>query len=232
MYQDIKVVALDADDTLWVNEPLFHEAQYRFGEIVSEWIAVEDVMDEHYRTEVQNIPAFGYGIKGFTLSLIETALRVSDRKVSAEQIVQIIQIGRDLIHHPVELIDGVQETLDSLSESYRLILATKGDLLDQERKLERSGLSSYFHHVEVMSDKSESSYRKLLKHLDIAVEQFLMIGNSVRSDIDPVLRVGGYAIHVPFEVEWMHERVEDFDESHSNFRRVQKLSEVCEFLDC
>jgi len=226
-----EVAALDADDTLRVNEPLFQNAQYRFGEIMREWIEPEAVIEEHYRTERVNLPLFGFGIKGFVISLIETAIRISSGRVRSEQIEQIIQIGRYLIDQPGELIDGVEPSLERLNRHYRLILVTKGDLLDQERKLERSGLEKYFHHVEVMSDKSEVSYRKLLQHLDMKPSAFLMIGNSLKSDVQPVLNIGANAIHVPFEIEWVHEKVEGFDSRHPRFLETESLIKVCDFLN-
>ena len=229
--QNIQVIAFDADDTLWVNEPYFQEAQVRFGEICKEWIEPAAVVEEHYKTEIQNIPVFGYGIKGFTLSLIETAIRISHHQVRACQIEQIIQIGKSMLNHPIELLPGVEATLQRLAPHYRLIVATKGDLMDQERKLVRSGITHHFHHIEVMSEKNTEAYLKLIRHLDVSPEAFLMIGNSLRSDILPVLELGGSAIHIPYHIDWVHEKVETFQPPPGRFLTCDSIYQVCDFLN-
>lgn len=230
VFQNIKVIAFDADDTLWENEPYFQDAQREFGEIVRQWIHPDDVVTEHYKTEIRNIPIYGYGIKGFTLSLIETAMHLSDERITAKQIKSIIEIGKRMHNHPVNLIDEVEEVLQTLSNNFRLIVATKGDLLDQERKLQRSKLEKYFHHVEIMSDKTEAHYQSLLDHLDIPINEFLMIGNSLKSDIVPVLNLGGMAIHIPFHIDWVHENVDTFDPKNARFTKCSKLSDICKLL--
>ncbi len=230
MNQKIKIIAFDADDTLWVNEPYFQDAQIQFGEICKQWIAPDAVVNEHYKTEVQNIPIFGYGIKGFILSLVETAIRISNHQVSAEQIEQIIQIGKTMLSYPIELLPGVEETLKRLAPHYRMIVATKGDLMDQERKLERSGIAHYFHHIEVMSEKNNDAYLKLIRHLDVAPEAFLMIGNSLRSDILPAIEIGSTAIHIPYHIDWVHEKVEEFSPPKGRFFKCESILDVCQFL--
>jgi putative hydrolase of the HAD superfamily len=230
--EDIDVIAFDADDTLWVNESNFQEAQKTFAKILHEWVDPDEIIELHYETEKVNLPIFGYGIKGFTLSLIETAIRLSKGAVTAAQIQEIILLGKSMLNYPIELLPGTVDALKALSGGYRLIVATKGDLLDQERKLERSGLSDYFHHVEVMSEKNEASYRKLIAHLDIASERFLMIGNALKSDILPVLALGGYAIHIPFEVDWIHEKVETFDENHARYWKIESLKHIERIISC
>ena len=230
MFRNIKVIAFDADDTLWVNEPIFKKAHRDFAEIVSQWIGFEEIPDELYKTEIRNIPLYGFGIKGFILSMIETSMRVSNREVSAVQIGEIIEIGKGMQKHPVELLPEVEETLQALNARYRLIVATKGDLIEQQRKLKESKLEKYFHHVEVMSDKTPDYYRKLITHLDIDPEDFLMIGNSIRSDILPVLEIGGHAIHVPYHLNWIHEQVDDFDTNRPRFMECERLSDVLRHL--
>src|SRR5579872_1564664 len=226
---DIKVIAFDADDTLWVNEPYFQNTEKKFCALLEEFLPQHTLSRELLKIEIENLALYGYGIKGYILSMIETALKVSDNTISIEAIERIIDYGKELLNEPIELLDNVEEVLKTLQPHYRIVVATKGDLLDQERKLKKSGLSHYFHHIEIMSDKGESDYQKLIKHLDIAPEQFMMIGNSVKSDIVPVLNIGGHAIHIPYHTTWAHEHVETKLE-HENFRHVEHLKEVLALL--
>jgi putative hydrolase of the HAD superfamily len=161
--------------------------------------------------------------------MIETALRISDKTIPLEVIEKILQEGKELLQKPVVIIDGVEEVLGALRGKHRLVMATKGDLLDQERKLKKSGLEHYFHHIEIMSDKQEADYRKLIKHLDIKPDEFLMIGNSLKSDVLPVLNIGGHAIHVPYHITWAHETIESTIE-HDNFRQVENILEIVKYL--
>jgi putative hydrolase of the HAD superfamily len=221
----LKVIAFDADDTLWVNEPYFQEAEREFCTVLEDYLPHHTVSKELFRTEMQNLPLYGYGIKAFMLSMIETALRVSDKTISLDVIERAIQCGKQLLEKPIELLEGVETVLQSLQGHYRLVVATKGDLLDQERKLKKSGLEPYFHHIEVMSDKQELDYQKLIRHLDIAPDEFLMVGNSLKSDILPVLALGGYGVHVPFHTTWAHEVV-SHEVDHPRFLQVARLSEL------
>lgn len=205
--EGIKVIGFDADDTLWVNEIYFQETEQKLCELLSPYIDREKTSAELYFTEMQNMPLYGYGVKAFILSVLETAIRITSGKVPVEVLKQLITIGKEQLSRPVELLDGVEETLNALVGRYRLILVTKGDLLDQERKLRKSGLEHLFHHVEIMSDKTEREYSQLLKHIDARPEEFLMIGNSVRSDILPPLSLGCYVVHVPYHITWEHEKV-------------------------
>jgi len=223
--KNIKVIAFDADDTLWINETYFREAEIKFGQILSLYGEEQDLVNQLFQTELKNIPFYGYGIKGFTLSLVETAIRVSKQKVNAHQIQELIDISKEMTQKPVDLLDGVEKVLQHLKgKDYKMVVATKGDLLDQQRKLRKSNLESYFHHIEVMSDKQESDYQQLIRHLDIKTEEFLMIGNSVRSDILPVLNLGGSAIHIPFHTTWMHEVVENI--KHEKLVTLQSITEL------
>jgi putative hydrolase of the HAD superfamily len=182
-------------------------------------------MKELYRTEIGNLSLYGYGIKGFMLSMIETALRISGEKMPISLVEKIIQIGQEMLSKPVDLLPGVAEVLKSLQGHYRIVLATKGDLVDQERKLQKSGLEGYFHHIEIMSEKRTSDYEKLIGHLDIQASEFVMIGNSLKSDILPVLELGGYGIHVPFHTTWIHEQV-DHEVKHERFFTAEHLEEA------
>lgn len=208
MIEGIQVIGFDADDTLWVNETYFLETEQKLRLLLAPYVDSETVSAELFITETRNMPLYGYGVKAYMLSVLETAIRVTAGKVPAGVLEQIIQLGKEQLSKPVELLEGAEETLNALVGRYRLILVTKGDLLDQEQKLRRSGLEHLFHHVEIMSDKTDREYRLLLNHLDIRPEEFLMIGNSVRSDILPPLELGSYAIHVPYETTWLHEKID------------------------
>ena len=229
MYRNIKVIAFDADDTLWVNEPFFRDAENEFCKLLKNYISKEDCKQLLFEVEIKNLPMYGYGIKPFTLSLIEAAITLSKNRIPLETVSKIIELGKEMLSKPIKLIDGIEETLIKLSSKYRLVMATKGDLLDQERKLKKSGLENYFHHIEVMSDKQPDNYQKLLQHLDITSNQFLMIGNSLKSDVLPVLEIGAYAIHIPFHITWEHEMVTK-KVSHHQFNKIASASELLELL--
>lgn len=225
----LQVIAFDADDTLWVNEPYFREIEEKFCSLLEDYLPHHTVAKELFKTEIQNLSLYGYGVKGFMLSMIETAMRVSNNTVPLHIIEKAIQYGKDLLEKPIELLDNIEEALQQLKKKYRLVVATKGDLLDQERKLKKSGLEHYFHHIEIMSDKQEADYNKLIKHLDIQPAQFLMIGNSLKSDAMPVLAIGGHAVHIPYHITWEHEKVER-PIDHPNFRQVTSIKELIPHL--
>ena len=207
MYENCKVIAFDADDTLWVNETYFRDAEKKFAKILSKYETVNKIEQELFKVEMKNLELYGYGIKGFMLSLIECALELSNYSISQHEIEKILILGKEMLTKPIELLDGVEEVLEKLHKKYKLIVATKGDLLDQERKLEKSGLLKYFHHIEVMSEKKEVDYRKLIKHLDINSNELLIVGNSLKSDVLPIIKIGASAIHIPFHITWSHEEV-------------------------
>lgn len=226
---DIQVIAFDADDTLWSNEPFFKEVERQYTTLLEVYGNETEIYAELFRTEMENLERYGYGAKGFTLSMLETALRVSNQQVDNATLQEILSLGKPLLDMPIELLPGVEETLRQLSRQYKLVVATKGDLLDQQRKLQRSGLTGYFDHIEIMPDKTEKEYRQLLNVLNILPEHFLMVGNSMKSDIQPVLALGGYAIHIPFEVMWQHE-VTDDNFSHPHLKKAQQFTELPELL--
>lgn len=229
-FKNIKVIGFDADDTLWVNETYFRETEERFAELLEPYETKNKVDQELFKMEMQNLELYGYGVKGFVLSMIESALDLSNNNIPQETLLEIIKLGKRMISHPVELLDGVEEVLSTLEHKYRLIVLTKGDLLDQERKLEKSGISRYFHHVEVLSDKKESNYKNLLEHLEIDVNEFLMIGNSLKSDVLPILNIGARAVHVPFHTTWAHEMVDD-TEQVNNHLKLNSLKDILKYLD-
>lgn len=227
--EGLKVIAFDADDTLWENEPYFEEIEKKFCVLMEGYLSHQSISQEVFRIQIQNLPLYGYGIKPYILSLVETAMEISGKNLPVEAVEKIIQYGKELLSKPIVLIDGIEETLKQLYGKYKLIVITKGDLLDQHRKLHNSGLGAYFHHIEVLSEKAEIDYQKLLKRLEIEPEEFYMIGNSLKSDILPVLNIGGYATHVPFRTTWAHERI-DFEIQHDNFSSVKKISEILRLL--
>nr|WP_319268164.1 HAD family hydrolase [uncultured Draconibacterium sp.] len=226
MKTNFKVIAFDADDTLWVNETFFRETEEKFCALLSDFSTSDETMEVLFATEMQNLEEYGYGTKGFVLSMIETALKITGNKVPQEIIEQIIELGKKQINQPVVLLDGVIETLEYLRQKgFKIIVATKGDLLDQERKLQKSKLEKYFHHVEVMSNKKPADYQKLINHLEIAPEDFLMIGNSYKSDIEPVVQLGGFGIHIPFHITWIHEQVDEV-EVHPNWTKLANIADI------
>lgn len=226
---NIKVIAFDADDTLWVNETYFREAENEFAKILSDFETENKIHQELFKKEIDNLRIYGYGVKGFMLSMVECALELSNHKISQQKITQILDIGKGMLEKPIELLDGVEEVLQELHGNYKLIVATKGDLLDQERKLEKSGILKYFHHTEVMSEKKKLDYQKLTKRLDINPSEFLMIGNSLKSDILPLIEIGASAIHIPFHTTWAHEEVSE-EQKSDKYKTVAKISDVLTYL--
>lgn len=229
-YKNIKVIGFDADDTLWVNETYFREAEIEFGKLLAEYETLNTIDQELYKKEIDNLPLYGYGIKAFVLSMVESALEQSNYNISTKSIETILNIGKNMLNKPVELLDGVEDVLKIVSKKYKIILATKGDLLDQERKLEKSGLTKYFHHIEVLSDKKETNYSKLLNHLDIKPSEFLMIGNSLKSDVLPLVNIKAHAIHIPFHTTWAHEQVTDKETNGKSYKTISSLRELLKLL--
>jgi putative hydrolase of the HAD superfamily len=205
MLKDIKILAFDADDTLWNNETFFREAEKEFFFIMKDYIDADALRDRLYQIEVGNLDIYGYGIKSFILSMIETASEVTNKQLPGNITQNILDIAKQMLHKPVELLVGVEETLDALAGKYKMIVATKGDLLDQQRKLKKSKLAKYFDHVEIMTDKQILDYKNLLHIIQTDPTHFFMTGNSIKSDILPVLELGGYAMHVPYHTTWLHE---------------------------
>ncbi|WP_027125137.1 HAD family hydrolase [Gelidibacter mesophilus] len=230
-YTNIKVIGFDADDTLWVNETYFRDAELEFSKLMAAYETANKIDQELFKRQIENLPLYGYGIKGFILSMVEIALELSNNSIGNETIAAILNLGKAMLNKPVELLDGVEEVLKTLSQDYRLIVVTKGDLLDQERKLEKSGLLKYFHHIEVVSDKQEANYSNLLNHLDIKPSEFLMIGNSLKSDILPLINIKAQAIHVPFHTTWIHEQVVPSKPEHQKFNTIHSLLEVLPILN-
>jgi putative hydrolase of the HAD superfamily len=227
---NIKAIAFDADDTLWHNEMFFRETEEKFCALLEEFLPGHTVSKELFKIEMANMEFYGYGIKAFMLSMIETAITISNGNIPNSALAKIIEYGKEMMMKPIDIIDGVEEVLISMKGKYKLVVATKGDLIDQERKLKKSGLTHYFHHIEIMSDKKEADFQKLIKHLDIRPDEFLMIGNSLKSDILPVLNLGGHGIHIPYHVTWEHEFIEA-NIDHINFSKAKHISEVLLYVE-
>jgi putative hydrolase of the HAD superfamily len=224
-----KTIAFDADDTLWHNEPYFDEAQAKFAALFQDYASHQEILGLILNHQVKNMPLYGFGIKAFTLSMIETALALTENKINGQGIEKIIEIGKILLQKPVELLPNVTDVLTELKGKHKLIVATKGDLKDQHRKLHDSGLGHFFHHIEVMSDKTETDYTKMLNRLDCKAENFVMIGNSLKSDVLPVLNIGGIGIHIPYVTTWEYEKI-DFEIKHDNFTAITNLHEIFNIL--
>ena len=203
----IDLVALDADDTLWHNEPNFTTTRDRLGALLGKYGLGPDIADRLYDTERRNLAHFGYGVKGFVLSMIETSVQLTGGRLEGADVSTIIDWGRAMLASPIELLEGVQDAVETLAASVPLILVTKGDLLDQETKLARSGLGQHFQGIEIVSEKNRRAYERVMTRYAVAPDRFLMAGNSLKSDILPALDAGAHAVLVPYEVEWVHERV-------------------------
>ncbi|HEX4903233.1 MAG TPA: HAD family hydrolase [Acidimicrobiales bacterium] len=224
-------LGLDADDTLWHSENRFHETHQRYHRLLAEHVdvAFDELERRMLATEQRNLRLFGYGAKGFTLSLIETAIEVTDGAIPTSAIATIIEFGKDLLDHPVELLDGVAEAIEHFRQrGLHLTLITKGDLWHQESKVAASGIADHFDAIEIVAEKDVATYRSILQRHGIAPEGFCMVGNSVRSDVLPVLELGARAVHIPYEFLWAHEAVADPGEEHLV---VQALHELAALFD-
>lgn len=228
--QDIKVIAFDADDTLWVNETHYRYMEDKFAELLQAYGNAEEMKAELLKTEIKNLELYGFGAKAFVLSNIETLIRIAGKNTTVEQIEALLHLGKQLIDAPMQLLPHVSEVLQSLSGKFKLVVATKGDLLDQERKLRKSGLEKYFHHIEIMSDKQMKDYTNLLDRLECNAENMLMIGNSMKSDIIPVLELGGYGMYIPFHTLWAHEKVDDTFE-HPRMFKATDLRQIFDLIE-
>jgi putative hydrolase of the HAD superfamily len=225
------VIAFDADDTLWHNERLYTEAQAGFKRLLAQYQNPEWIAERLYQTEVHNLEHFGYGIKAFALSMIETAVELTEGRISGWDVQAIINLAREMLAADVELLEHVAETLDLLAKTYALMLITKGDLRDQEMKIARSGLASCFQTVEIVGDKSQESYAALLKRRGIEPQRFLMVGNSLRSDILPVLAVGAWAVYIPYDSTWAHEVAEPPPPDQPGYYTLEHLGLLPALLD-
>ncbi|MBK6365251.1 MAG: HAD family hydrolase [Saprospiraceae bacterium] len=226
---NIKVIGFDADDTLWINEPFFRENEERFCDMLEPYCPRHDILKHLLTIEIRNMELYGYGVKAFVLSMIETAIEISGETIPNKMVKKIMEMGKEQLEMPVELLPSVRETLKELKQDYRLVMVTKGDLLDQERKLKKSSLTSMFHHIEIVSDKREGEYQKIINHLDILPQEFMMVGNSLKSDVIPALAIDAFAVHVPFHTTWIHEMV-DVTLTNDKFFEIEKIEDLLPIL--
>ena len=221
----LTTICFDADDTLWHNERFFQLTQERFHVLLADHAERDHLAERLLDAERRNVGHYGFGIKGFVLSMIETALEVTERQVPGQVIAELLDAGREMLSHPIELLPGVEETVATLAEDYRILMITKGDLLDQERKLAQSGLGELFDGVEIVSDKSAEVYAGIFTGRGIAPLGAIMVGNSLKSDVNPVLEAGGWGVYVPSEVEWALEAAAE-PIGHDRYRRIGGLAEL------
>lgn len=219
----IRYVGFDADDTLWHTETVFRETQEKFRTLLVSYHSQDWIDEKLYETQKENLRHFGYGVKGFTLSMIETAIELTEGRIRGREIQKIVDLAKEMLTKPVELLEQVEETVERLSKTHRLMIITKGDLFDQEAKITRSGLAQYFRRIEIVTEKDASAYTRILSSQEIDPQHFLMVGNSLRSDILPVLEIGGRAVHIPYPTSWKHEAVEDRVISAADFIRLPHI---------
>ncbi len=224
--QPFRAIGLDADDTLWHNETIFERVHERYRALLATYHDAATVDRTLIATERRNLELYGYGIKGFTLSSIETAIELTSGKISAEEINTLLALGREMLDHPVDLLDGVRETVATLARAHELLLITKGDLRDQERKLAKSGLADFFSRIEIVSEKDQPTYAAILARHAIAPAEFLMVGNSLKSDILPVLALGGSGVHIPYHLQWLLDRTEETPVAPGRFFRLGNFREL------
>ncbi|MFI5282324.1 MAG: HAD family hydrolase [Candidatus Dormibacterales bacterium] len=222
----IRVVGFDGDDTLWHNETRFHVTQGALRDLLRSHVPEADVDGHLFEVEMRNLRLYGYGVKAFTLSMLETAIGVTGGRIPASDLEVILGWGKQMLRAPTELLDGVDSALRRIGERFPLLLITKGDLFDQESKLARSGLADLFSGVEILSDKNVESYRRLLVRRQIAPDEFVMVGNSLRSDIAPVVELGGRAIHIPYHVTWSHEEVPEESLPATGWHRLTEIADL------
>ena len=227
---NIKIIAFDADDTLWVNEPLFRINEEKFDSLLKDYISDDKITSKLYDTEIKNLKHFGYGIKGFIISMIETAIELTNGEIKGCDLKKIIDWGKDQIDHPVNVLDSVESVLKTLKSKYRLMIITKGDLFDQESKIARSGLADYFDVIEIVSEKDNNTYSSLLKKHNIDSSELLMVGNSLKSDILPLVKLGAKAIHIPFHTTWVHEEVNSKDLDNSEYITLDKIIDILKIV--
>ncbi len=209
MTKKFDIIAFDADDTLWHSESLYAATQAEYRQLLSGYAALDRIDATLHAVEMRNLPLYGYGIKGFALSMIEAALEISANQLQGHEVQRVLQLARHMLSAELQLLDHAAEVVAQLAETYPLMLITKGDLFDQESKIERSGLKPYFRQIEIVSDKTPAAYAAVLARHSLEPSKFLMVGNSLRSDILPVVALGGHAVHIPYHITWAHEHVED-----------------------
>lgn len=228
----LQLIGFDGDDTLWHSEGYYQHANAEFALIVGRYVDLgdQDVHDTMLATEQRNLKLFGYGAKGMALSMVETAIAVTAGRITAGDIHRLIELGKNVLQHPVELLPGIREAVEAVAQHHAVVLITKGDLFHQEKKVAQSGLAELFRRIEIVSEKNADTYRRVLAEFDLQPAQFAMVGNSLRSDIEPVVRLGGWGVHVPYHVTWAHELENGLDEDHPHVVTVAAPSAIPEAI--
>jgi putative hydrolase of the HAD superfamily len=228
----ITMIGFDGDDTLWHSEGYYQAANAAFADILGRYVDLGDrgVHDDMLATERRNLALFGYGAKGMTLSMVETAIAITEGRISASDIHRLVEVGKGVLQHPVELLPGIRAAVEAVARDFPLVLITKGDLFHQEKKVQQSGLSDLFRRIEIVSEKHEHTYRRLFEEFAIAPAQFLMVGNSLRSDIEPVVRLGGWGVHMPYHVTWSHELDHGLDAGHAHVATVESPAGIAQAI--
>jgi putative hydrolase of the HAD superfamily len=228
----IRWVGFDGDDTLWKSEDYYRQAEADFESILGTYIDLSDARTHRHLLEVErrNLKIFGYGVKGMTLSMLESAIQLTDERISAHDLHRVIEIGRTTLQHPVELLPGIREAVEAIARDHEIVLITKGDLFHQEAKIALSGLADLFHRIEVVSEKDEATYARVLRELEVEPARFAMIGNSLRSDIEPVLALGGWGVHMPYHVTWALEAEHGVQADAARLRVVENPGQLPEAL--
>ena len=224
----IGLVGFDADDTLWRSQDYFDAAQADFERIVATYVDLDDVAHRLYAVEKRNLALFGYGVKGMVLSMVEAAVEITEERISAGDLHRIVGLGKDLLRHPVEVLDGVREAVEAIAADYPVVLITKGDLFHQEAKVRESGMADLFRRIEIVSEKDAATYARLFEEFGIQANRFLMVGNSLRSDIAPVLELGGWGVHVPYHTTWAHEAEASLAHGSERMRTIAGIGELAQ----
>ena len=226
----LTTIGFDADDTLWHNERFYRMTQERFAELLADFTEADHLHDRLLAAEMRNLGHYGFGIKGFVLSMIETAIEVTEGRVPGDVIGRIIEAGQEMLRHPIELLPHAGDTIEALAGGHRIVLITKGDLLDQERKLAQSGLGEMFDAVEIVSDKTPATYQQAFAHAGSDPTRAMMVGNSIRSDVVPALEAGAWGVHVPHGLTWEYERAEP-PITQARFRAIEDLGDLPDLVD-
>ena len=226
----LTTIGFDADDTLWHNERFYRMTQERFAELLADFTEADHLHDRLLAAEMRNLGHYGFGIKGFVLSMIETAIEVTEGRVPGDVIGRIIEAGQEMLRHPIELLPHAGDTIEALATGHRIVLITKGDLLDQERKLAQSGLGEMFDAVEIVSDKTPATYQQAFAHAGSDPTRAMMVGNSIRSDVVPALEAGAWGVHVPHGLTWEYERAEP-PITQARFRAIEDLGDLPDLVD-
>jgi len=230
MAQNLTTIGFDADDTLWHNMKFYDLTETRFAELLRDFAEPEHLAERLLATERRTVGIYGFGIKGFTLAMIETAIEVTDGKVPAGVLADVLAAGREMLTHPVEILPHAREAIEALAGSHRLVLITKGDLFDQERKIAASGLGDLFHGVEIVSDKTADTYARIFARYGDGAERALMVGNSLKSDVVPALKAGAWGVHVPHDITWAMEH-HDEPQGETRYRRIDDLSGLARLVE-